>query len=177
VALFELGQIFLGDGPDDQRLAAAALRRGAPRHWSQPKAPDAFDAKSDAFALLSALGIDAARLQVVPGAPAWFHPGRSGTLQLGPQNVFGHFGELHPRVLKDMGAEGPLAAMEIVLDSLPAPRAKATKSKPPLHISDLMPVSRDFAFVVDRDARAADILKAVLQAERSLIADADIFDV
>ncbi len=177
VALFELGQIFLGDGPDDQRLAAATLRRGAPDHWSRPNAPDVFDAKSDALVLLSALGLDPARVQVVPGAPAWFHPGRSGTLQLGPQNVFGHFGELHPAVLKQLGAEGPLAAMEIVLDNLPAAKAKATKARPPLDISDLMPVSRDFAFVVDRAVKAADILKAVAQAGRALISHSDVFDV
>ncbi len=125
----------------------------------------------------SALGLPADRVQIVPGGPAWFHPGRSGTLQLGPQNVFGHFGELHPGVLKQLGAEGPLAAMEIVLDALPEPKAKATKAKPALDASDLQPVSRDFAFVVDRAVKAADVLKAVLQTDRKLIAGADVFDV
>ena len=176
-ALFELGQIFLGDGPDDQRLAAASLRRGQPRHWSGVRAPDAFDAKADALALLSALGIDTSRVQIVPGGPDWFHPNRSGTIQLGPQNVFGHFGELHPRLLKQLGTDGPLAAMEIVLDDLPEPKAKPTKSKPALAISDLQPVSRDFAFVVERRVRAADILRAALKAEPKLIVGADVFDV
>jgi phenylalanyl-tRNA synthetase beta chain len=176
-ALFELGQIFLGDGAGDQRIAAAAVRRGSTRHWSSAKAADAFDAKSDALTLLSALGIDTSRLQIVAGGPSYFHPGRSGTLQLGPQNVFGHFGELHPRTLQALGAEGPLAAMEIVLDGLPEPKAKATKSKPALEVSDLQPVSRDFAFLVDRTTKAADILKAVLGADRKVIAGADVFDV
>jgi phenylalanyl-tRNA synthetase beta chain len=176
-ALFELGQIFLGDGPGDQRIAAASVRRGAPRHWSGTRAADAFDAKSDALTLLSALGLPSDRVQIVPGGPAWFHPGRSGTLQLGPQNVFGTFGELHPRVLKELGTEGPLVAMEIILDALPEPKTKATKSKPALDASAFQPVSRDFAFVVDRAVRAADILKAVLQVDKKLIAGADVFDV
>ncbi|BCJ92412.1 phenylalanine--tRNA ligase beta subunit [Terrihabitans soli] len=176
-ALFEIGQIFLGDKPADQRMAAAAVRRGTARHWSSSKAADAYDAKADALSLLSALGIDASRAQIVPGAPSWFHPGRSGTIQLGPQNVFGWFGELHPRALAALGAEGPLAAMEIVLDNLPEPKAKATKSKPALEISGLQPVSRDFAFLVDRAVKAADILKAVLGAEKKLISGADVFDV
>jgi phenylalanyl-tRNA synthetase beta chain len=176
-ALFELGQIFLGDGPGDQRIAAAAIRRGAQRHWSSAKAADAFDAKSDALTLLSALGVDTARIQIVAGGPDYFHPGRSGTLQLGPQNVFGHFGELHPRTLQALGSDGPLAAMEIVLNALPEPKAKATKSKPALDASDLQPVSRDFAFLVDRPVKAADILKAVLGADRKLIAGADVFDI
>ena len=82
-ALFELGQIFLGDGPGDQRIAAATLRRGTPRHWSGDRPVDAFDAKSDALALLSALGLPADRVQIVPGGPAmvssrtvWHAPAR-----------------------------------------------------------------------------------------------------
>ncbi len=176
-ALFELGQIFLGEGPTDQRIAAAVVRRGTPRHWSGAHAPDAFDAKADALALLASLGLPAERVQTVPGGPAWFHPGRSGTLQLGPQNVFGHFGELHPRVLKELGADGPVIAMEIVLDNLPEPKAKATKAKPALDASGLQPVSRDFAFLVERGVKAADLLKAVLQTDRKLITGADVFDI
>lgn len=184
-ALFEVGQVFLGAGPGDQRMAATALRRatakphGAGRHWSAKAAGpvDAFDAKADALALLAALGVPTDRLQIVPGAPGHFHPGRSGTLQLGPQNVFGHFGELHPRVLKALGADGPVVAAEIVLDNLPEPKAKATKAKPPLDKSDLQPVGRDFAFVVDRAVRAGDVLKAAQQADRKLITAVDVFDV
>jgi phenylalanyl-tRNA synthetase beta chain len=126
--------------------------------------------------LLAALGVDTARIQIVSGGPDYFHPGRSGTLQLGPQNVFGTFGELHPRTLQALGADGPLAAMEIVLDALPEPKAKPTKSKPALGASDLQPVSRDFAFLVERGTKAADILKAVLGADRKMIAGADVFD-
>jgi phenylalanyl-tRNA synthetase beta chain len=184
VALFEVGQIFRGAGPGDQRMAAAALRRGlakpegAGRHWnSRAAAVDVFDAKADALALLAALGVPTDRLQIVGNAPAHFHPGRSGTLQLGPQNVFGHFGELHPRVLKALDCDGPVVAVEIVLDALPEAKAKATKSKPPLDKTDLQPLSRDFAFVVDRAVKAGDVLRAVQQADRKLIAGADVFDV
>jgi phenylalanyl-tRNA synthetase beta chain len=183
-ALFEVGQVFRADGPDGQKMAATALRRatakprGAGRHWSAPAAPvDAFDAKADAMALLAALGVPVERVQVVPAAPGWFHPGRSGTLQLGPQTVLGHFGELHPRVLRALDAAGPLAACEIVLDALPEPKAKASRAKPPLERTDLQPVSRDFAFVVDRAVPAADILRAVQGADRKLIVSTDIFDV
>jgi phenylalanyl-tRNA synthetase beta chain len=103
VAVFEVGQIFKGDKPADQLTAASGLRRGlakpsgSGRHWSDKAGPvDAFDAKADAFAVLAAAGAPVQALQVVPGGPAWFHPGRSGTIQIGPQNILGHFGELHP---------------------------------------------------------------------------------
>ena len=114
MALFEVGQIFRGDRPEDQLTAASGVRRalakatGIGRHWSAPAAEvDAFDVKADALAVLTAAGAPAQALQVVPGGPAWFHPGRSGTIQIGPQNVLGHFGELHPRALEALDAEGP----------------------------------------------------------------------
>ena len=110
-------------------------------------------------------------LQIVPGGPSWFHPGRSATLQFGPKAIVGHFGELHPRALKALDVEGPIAAFEIILDALPAPKAKPTKIKPKLELSDLQPVSRDFAFIVDRAAPAGDLVKAVQGADRALIAD------
>src|SRR5207253_8795183 len=117
VALFEIGQVFKGDQPEQQLTAAAGVRRrwakatGIGRHWSAPAAEvDAFDAKGDALAVLAAAGAPAPALQVVPGGPPWFHPGRAGTIQIGPQNVLGHFGELHPRALEALDAEGPLVA-------------------------------------------------------------------
>ncbi|MGL4243802.1 MAG: phenylalanine--tRNA ligase subunit beta, partial [Beijerinckiaceae bacterium] len=127
VALFEVGQIFMGDGDQDQKIAAAAIRRGLAigagvgRHWSrQAKPADVFDAKGDAMALLAGLGVALQGLQIVSGGPSWMHPGRSATLQFGPQNQIGCFGELHPSVLKALGADGPVVGLEILLDAIPA---------------------------------------------------------
>ena len=183
-ALFEVGQVFLGDGERDQRMSAAALRRGsarpagAGRHWSARSTPvDAFDAKADALALLASLGVPTGGLQLVADGPAWFHPGRSGTLQFGPKTIIGTFGELHPRVLEALDVAGPIVAFEIVLDEIPAPKAKPTKTKGKLELSEFMPLERDFAFVVDRAVKAGDILRAAQGADRALITGADVFDV
>ena len=183
-ALFEVGQIFVSDDDRGQRTAAAGVRRGlattrgAGRDWSTPvKKADVFDAKADALALLQALGVSVSGLQIVAGGPNWLHPGRSGTLQFGPKALIGHFGELHPRLLAELDVEGPLAAFELYLDAFPAQKTKATKAKPRLEISDLQPLARDFAFVVDRTAPAGDLLRAVLGADKSLIVGADVFDV
>jgi phenylalanyl-tRNA synthetase beta chain len=183
-ALFEVGQVFRGDQPSDQLTAAAGVRRalgkpsGIGRHWSKRDGEvDAFDAKADALAVLAASGAPAAVLQVVPGGPAWFHPGRSGTIQIGPQNVLGHFGELHPSALESLDAEGPLVAFEVILERIPEPRARATRAKPVLELSPFQPVERDFAFVVERDVKAADIVRAAQSADRKLIAAVNVFDV
>ena len=129
------------------------------------------------MALMAALGVPTGGLQVVAGGPDWMHPGRSATLQFGPKTIVGAFGELHPRVLEAMGAEGPLVGFEIVLDDIPAPRARPTKIKPRLDLSDFQPLERDFAFVVDTKVRAGDLIKAVQSAERQLIDRVSIFDV
>ncbi len=182
VALFEVGQIFLGPGETEQRIAAAAVRRGRAkasgegRHWSGGGAVDAFDAKQDAMALLAALGV-AGAVQVVPGGPAFLHPGRSATLQFGAKNVVGWFGQVHPSVCEALDAEGPIVAFEVVLDAIPAPKAKPTRAKPKLDRSDFMAVERDLAFVVAEGVRAGDILKAAQSAERALVADVGVFDV
>jgi phenylalanyl-tRNA synthetase beta chain len=184
VALFEVGQCFASDEPEGQTMRAAVIRRGTARaegvgrHWDGGAVPvDVFDAKADALALLAALGIPTGGLQVVPGGPDWWHPGRSGTLQFGPRTVIGHFGELHPRVLKALDAKGPLVGFEIVLDALPLPKHKPTKTKPKLALSDFQLVVRDFAFVVGRDVPAGDVLKAAQGADRQLIAGLDVFDI
>ncbi len=183
VALFEVGQIFRGDQPEDQVIAATALRRamakpdGAGRFWSETaQAVDAFDAKADAMALLEALGVPTGGLQIVPGGHPAFHPGRSGVLQFGPKVVIGAFGEIHPRLLEAMDVKGPLVACEIILDALPPPKAKPTKMKPKLVLSEFQPVSRDFAFIVGRDIAAADIVKLAQGADRNLITDVTVFD-
>ncbi|CAM5773182.1 phenylalanine--tRNA ligase beta subunit [Labrys miyagiensis] len=184
VALFEVGQIFRGDRPEDQKIAASGIRRGlarptgSGRHWSSAvQTVGVFDAKEDALSLLGALGAPVASFQIVPGAPSWYHPGRSGTIQLGPQNVIGWFGELHPGALDALDADGPVVAFEIVLDAIPVPKPKATKTRGPLNVSAFQPVRRDFAFLVDRKVRAADILKVAQGVDKKLIAGVSIFDV
>ena len=184
VALFEVGQIFKGDRPEDQFTAASGVRRalakggGIGRHWSSKAEPvDAFDAKTDAFAVLAAAGAPMQALQVAPGGPPWFHPGRSGTIQIGPQNVLGHFGELHPRALAGLKAEGPLVAFEVILEKIPEPKAKATRAKPLLELSPFQPVERDFAFVVDSGVKAGDIVRTAQNVDKKLIVGVTVFDV
>jgi phenylalanyl-tRNA synthetase beta chain len=183
-ALFEVGQIFKGDKPEDQLTAASGLRRalakasGSGRHWSNKAEPvDAFDGKADAFAVLAAAGAPMQALQVVAGGPGWFHPGHSGTIQIGTQNTLGYFGELHPRVVAGLKAEGPLVAFEVILEKIPEPKARPTRAKPLLELSPFQPVERDFAFVVGNAVKAADIVRAAQNVDKKLISNVIVFDV
>ncbi len=176
--LAEVGHAYAGDQPKDETLRAAGIRRGAFTGRSVQggaRVVDAFDVKADALAVLEAAGAPVATLQVVAGAPAWFHPGRCGTIQMGPQNKLGVFGEIHPRVLAAMDVKGPLVAFEIILNAIPGSKSKGA-TRPPLVISDLMPLSRDFAFVVDDAVEAEKLVKAAKSADKALIADVGVFD-
>jgi phenylalanyl-tRNA synthetase beta chain len=125
---------------------------------------------------LEAAGAAVGSLQIVAGAPSWYHPGRSGTIQMGPQNKLAYFGEIHPRVLAAMDVKGPLVAFDVVLNSVPVPKSKsATRSA--LNVSDLPAVTRDFAFVVDDAVEADKLIKALRGADKALIVDAAVFDV
>ena len=183
VALFEVGQIFKGDRPEDQFVAAAGIRhgyassKGIGRHWSGSTTADAFDAKADALAALAAAGAPMQALQIVPGATPWLHPGRSGTIQIGPQNILGTFGELHPRALEALRADGPLMAFEVILDRIPAAKQRPTRARPVLELSAFQPVSRDFAFIVDRAVKAGDMVRAAQSVDKKLITDVTVFDV
>ena len=176
-ALFELGPLYHDDTPQGQALAAAGLRAGrtGPKHWREPaREVDLYQVKADALAALAAMGAPAQTIQVSADPPAWYHPGRAGTLRLGPK-VLGAFGELHPAVIEGLDAKPPLAAFEVLLDAVPETRAG--RAKPPLQLSVFQPIERDFAFVVDRDLPAETLLRAARGVDRKLVAEIRLFDV
>jgi len=187
-ALFELGQAYRGEAPEDQYLAACGVRAGTAklsgsgRHWdgAAPEV-DVFDAKADAFAVLAAAGFDPDKAQITRDAPRWYHPGRSGTVRLGPRLVLAHFGEFHPAALKALDVAAPAVGFEVFLDAIPAQKSPAQKSKgrarPPLQAADLLPVKRDFAFVLDRSIAAGEVVRAALSADKALIDTVSVFDV
>jgi phenylalanyl-tRNA synthetase beta chain len=184
VALFEVSGTYEGDAPDEQRRVAAGVRRGTARaegqgrHWAGNAAPvGVYDAKADAIAVLESCGAPVDKLQVEAGGPDWFHPGRSGTIRLGPKTLLGTFGEFHPRTLEALDAAGPLCGFEVFLDAIPEPKAKPTRTKPRLDLSPFQAVRRDFAFVVERAVEAGAIVRAAQAADRKLITGVRVFDV
>jgi phenylalanyl-tRNA synthetase beta chain len=179
-ALFEVGPAYADATPAGQALVAGGIRAGqsGPRHWAEQSRPvDAFDAKADALAVLSECGAPVASLQTFTEAPSWYHPGRSGTLRLGPKTVLATFGEVHPGVLAAMDAAGPMVGFEVFLDAVPEPRDRGSRARPPLELSPYQSVSRDFAFIVDDSVAAEALVRAVRGADRTLIVDATVFDV
>jgi phenylalanyl-tRNA synthetase beta chain len=175
--LFEVGQVFHSVEPDGQKTYASGIRLGTARHWQGARPVSVFDAKADIAAVLDAMGHDIDKLQLVAEPASWSHPGRGGRIQLGPKLTIGWFGEIHPALAESYDLSGPVAAFELDLDAIPEPRKKPTRAKPALKLNDLMGLSRDFAFLVDRDVAAGTILKAARGADKALITGVDVFDV
>ena len=175
--LFEAGPAFgMQDDAAVQEVVAAGLLSGlTPRMVGTPARPHgAMDAKAAAMAVLSALRLPPESLTVTRDAPAWYHPGQSGVIRQGPKLVLATFGALHPTVMAALDLSGPAAAFEVFLDRVPEPkrRKRAAPDLPPFQ-----PVRRDFAFLVADDVAADAVLRAARGAERTLIAEARLFDV
>ena len=188
VALFEVSGTYESDRPEGQRRVAGGVRRGtaslagAGRMWSNGKsgggkAVDVYDAKADALAVLEACGMPMGNVQIEKGGPDWYHPGRSGTIKMGPKVILGTFGEFHPKALDALDVTGALCGFEVYIDAIPEPKKKATKTKPVLELSPFQAVRRDFAFVVDKAVEAGAIIRAASSADRKLIGAVNVFDI
>jgi len=173
LALFEMGNQFSAPTPEGHMLAVSGIRSGenAEKNIYENRKVDIFDAKTDIFSILKQAGLNP---PIEATAPSWYHPARSGTFRLG-KNILGYFGEIHPSILKGLKIKTTVVGFELFLDNLPKP--KEWKAKKPLVSFYLQTVERDFAFLVDIDTPAEEIIKAVKKADKKLISKASLFDV
>ncbi len=177
VQLFEVGGTYFGNTPDKQIDCISGIRAGKthPRHWADTaREADVFDAKSDAYTVLQAVGIHTGNIQINSTAPSYYHPGQAATMKLG-KCVLGTFGTLHPKAMQALGIKGTAVGFEIYLNTLPPIKNKG-KTRPHFKVANLQSVKRDFAFEVVDTVPASKILKSAY-IDKTLITDMRIFDV
>lgn len=177
LALFEVGTAFHGGEPGEQHVALSGVligRNGPKDVHGASRAVDVFDAKADIEAILASVGAPA-RVQIMRNGAEWWHPGRHGQICLGPKKVLGIFGELHPKILREMDIKGAAVAFTIYLEEIPLPK-NTSASRPALEASELQAVERDFAFVVNADVEALTLVNAALGSDKALIEDVRVFD-
>ncbi len=168
-AIFEVGSVYGEKLPSKQTMCVTGLRFGDihDRHWLSPlRSADVFDAKADTLSILKTLGISESSVQLSDDAPSYYHPGRKGSFKQG-NRVLAYFGELHPQITEGLNCVG----FEIFLDSMHAAKTKKIQAT----LTDLMPVRRDFAFVLDTSIPAEKLIKVVGKAH-DLITQVDVFD-
>lgn len=176
VRLFEIGRRYIGDR-EHPTLGLLVAGERQPRSWQTGKAQtfDAFDAKADVIALLQAAGAPVDNLQLLPDAGPTWHPGRSARLGLGPKLIVARFGELHPGLSKSLDSPSGAIAAEIYFDAIPASRSN-NHARSAYSPTTLQSITRDFAFIVPADLPAANLLRAIRGADKSVISDARLFD-
>lgn len=175
LALFEVGPVF-GPGSETQSLLCSGLLVGqhSTRNvHSVQRAADVYDAKADLEIVLAEL--NAPNGQINREVPKSWHPGRSGKICLGPKTVMAIFGEVHPKILRNMDVKGPAVGFTVFLEEIPYPRMKSA-TKRALIASDLQAVERDFSFIVDERVESWKLVSAARGADKILIESVDVFD-
>ena len=180
--LFEVGPVFSGINPGDQSVVAGALRLGhkIEKSWIEKNAlSNVYDVKSDAISVLLDLGIEKDKLVIENKSNLLFHPGRSGSIYLGSNKgpLLATFGEINPIITNQLEFEklSP-CGFEIYLEGFKEPKKKQ-KDKNVFVVSKYQSVERDFAFVVDKNIKASEIISIIKICEPILIQSIDIFDV
>ena len=178
--LFELGEVFFGRNPGEQAIHAGGIFVGnyLPKNtFDNQREVDVFDAKKVVESTLNDMGVSVENLSILrDGVPAYFHPKRAGKVSLGPKNALAFFGELHPKIVKAYDLKGPVVAFEIFIERVPFSKNRKL-IRPPIKVSELQPVERDFSFVVETRYEVDLIKKAILNGEKEVINEARVFDI
>ena len=183
ISLFEIGPIFKDNQPGDQLTVIGAIKSGkiSRMNWNEnERVVDVFDAKKDAIQTLVETGYDKQSFFIREKSFSYYHPGKSGSIYLDKDDIdpVAYFGEIHPNIIRklDIKTEG-LVCFEIYLDYLKDEKLKLKDQKSNFEYSDFQKSERDFAFVVDKNFKAQDLIEIISSIDKSLIRSIKIFDI
>jgi len=183
VSLFEIGPIFFGSQPGQQETVLSGLRSGKISRLSwleKERLVDIFDAKRDVTQSLIEAGFSLNKLYIDNKTPSYYHPGKSGRVFLNKdkEKVVAFFGEIHPNILKkiDIKTES-LVGFEIFLDNIKQTKKSLNDQKTQYQYSDFQKSERDFAFVIDKNFQAQELIAVISNIDQKLIKSVKIFDV
>tara|TARA_Y100001970_G_scaffold229794_1_gene285116 strand:+ start:725 stop:3133 length:2409 start_codon:yes stop_codon:yes gene_type:complete len=183
ISLFEIGPIFEGKQPGQQSTVIGAVKSGkiSRLNWNEKdRLVDVFDAKKDAIQTLIEAGYNKNSLFIRDRSPNYYHPGKSGSIYLDKDDIgpVAFFGEIHPNITKklDIKTEA-LVIFEILVDNLKDTSLKLREQKPNFEYSDFQKSERDFAFVVDKNIKAQDLIEIIKSVDTELIKGVKVFDV
>lgn len=183
LSIFEIGPIFTGSNPGEQNTVVCGLSAGKRSRSSwieKERNVDVFDVKKDVVQTLAEAGYNSDKFFIDSETPNYYHPGKSGRLFLnrGKDQIAAYFGEIHPNILKmiDIKTES-LVGFEIFLDNLKLPKKTLNDQKTKFEVSDYQKSERDFAFIVNKEVKAQDLINAVSSVDQKLISNIKVFDV
>ena len=183
LSIFEIGPIFYGSNPGEQSTVVCGLSAGKKNRLSwidKERDIDVFDVKKDVVQTLVEAGYNSDKFFIDNETPNYYHPGKSGRLFLnrGKDKVVAFFGEIHPNILKKIDIKTEcLIGFEIFIDNLKLPKKTLNDQKLNFKVSDFQKSERDFAFIVNKDINAQEIINTVSNVDRNLISNIKVFDV
>ena len=183
LSIFEIGPIFTGSNPGEQATVVCGLSAGKKSRLSwidKERDVDVFDVKRDVVQTLVESGYNSDKFIIDTETPNYYHPGKSGRLFLnrGKEQVTAYFGEIHPNILKKLDIKSDtLVGFEIFLDNLKLPKKTLNDQKSKFSVSDFQKSERDFAFVVNKDVKAQDLINIISNVDKNLIKNIRVFDV
>ncbi|MBD1173330.1 phenylalanine--tRNA ligase subunit beta [Pelagibacterales bacterium SAG-MED03] len=183
LSIFEIGPIFTGLNPGEQNTVVCGLSAGKKSRLSwieKERNVDVFDVKRDVVQTLVEAGYNSEKFFIDSETPNYYHPGKSGRLFLnrGKDQIAAYFGEIHPNILKKIDIKiETLLGFEIFIDNLKIPKKALKDQKTKFEVSDYQKSERDFAFIVDKEVKAQDLINAVSSVNQKLISNIKVFDV
>ena len=183
LSIFEIGPTFSGSKPGEQQTVVSGLRTGklSRQSWvEQGRLVDVFDIKRDVIQSLVEAGYNKDKFYIDDETPSYYHPGKSGRIFLnkGKEKVVAFFGDIHPNILKklDIKVEA-LVGFEIFLDNIKQPKKSLKNQKTQYKYSDFQKSERDFAFVLDKNFKAQELINIISNVDKELIKSVKVFDV
>jgi phenylalanyl-tRNA synthetase beta chain len=182
ISLFEIGPVFLGPQPGQQKTVVCGLRAGkiSRLNWlEKDRLVDVFDVKQDVIKSLVETGFNQNELYIDDKTPSYYHPGKSGRIFLNKdkEKVVAFFGEIHPNILKkiDIKSES-IVGFEIFLDNIKQTKKSLNNQKVELKYSDYQKSERDFAFVLNKSFQVQELIKIISEIDQNLIRAVKVFD-
>ncbi len=163
-SLFEIGPSFFGKKPGQQITIICGIRK--------ENLLDIYDIKKDVVKTLVEMDIDKNETRIDTKTPSYYHPGRSGSIVTkNNHKLLAYFGQIHPKIIDST------FGFEIFLENLVKYKNENKKDKPTITFSDYQKSDRDFAFVVQKNFQAQDLIEIISNVDKSLIKNIKIFDV
>tara|TARA_B100000524_G_scaffold247583_1_gene132974 strand:- start:181 stop:927 length:747 start_codon:yes stop_codon:yes gene_type:complete len=183
LSLFEIGPVFHGSNPGNQKIVLGGLCSGKVSRLSwieKERNIDIFDIKRDVIQTLVETGYNKSKFFIDAETPNYYHPGKSGRIFLNKDKdkVVGYFGEIHPNILRKIDIKtDALLGFEIFLDNLKKSEKSLKDQKNLYKVSDFQKSERDFAFIIDKDFKSQEIIEIISDVDRELIRNVSIFDI
>ncbi len=183
LSFFEIGPVFYGSNPGEQKTVIGGLRSGKVSRSSwleKERNVDIFDIKKDVIQTLAESGYENLKISIDEKTPSYYHPGKSGRIFFNKEKekVVAYFGEIHPNILKkiDIKTEA-LIGFEIFIDNLKGQKKSLKDQKIKYEISDYQKSERDFAFVIDKNFKSQELIEVISDVDQELINNVNIFDI